>query len=208
MSKLYPDSTKPGSHLPVKRSSAVGRRLITLTLATVIGMLSASVYSADFRNATWGMTMNEVKALHPGEIAANQKPRSVNFDGKLAGLDVLIFYNFDERGALFQAGYLANATYDDESAYITDYEKLNALLERKYPQSAKPKMTWTKRLFEDRPERWGRAVMLGHLTYEWQYNTDNTRILHQLSGDRRKLTHILSYTAVVDEGDTNVLDEL
>jgi hypothetical protein len=154
------------------------------------------------------MTMNEVKALHPGEIAANQKPRSVNFDGKLAGLDVLIFYNFDERGELFQAGYLANATHTDESAYIADYEKLNALLQRKYPQSAKPEMTWKKRLFEDRPERWGRAVMLGHLTYEWQYNADNARILHQLTGERRNITHILRYEAVADEGDIDVLDEL
>ncbi len=173
-----------------------------------IGLVSASVYPADFRSATWGMTMNEVKALHPGEIAANQKPKSVNFDGKLAGLDVLIFYNFDEQGALFQAGYLANTTHTDESGYIADYEKLNALLQRKYPQSAKPEMTWKKRLFEARPERWGRAVMLGHLTYEWRYDTENARILHQLTGERRNITHVLRYEAVADEGDTDVLDEL
>lgn len=179
-----------------------------LIIALVISAHFGVAHAADFRDASWGMTLNEVKALHRGEIAADQRSRSIAFDGKLAGLDVLIFYRFDERGGLFKAGYETTTEHVDQNLFVEDYLKLNRLLRRKYPQSADPIQTWSNRLFESKPGQWGRAVALGHLSYQWSHSAPKTKILHSLTGDRRDIIHRLSYEAVSDQTEQDALEQL
>lgn len=181
-------------------------KMISLITLSVVAF---TAQAADFRKANWSMTMAEVKNLHQGEIPANQRQAMVNYDGKLAGLDVLIFYRFDELGELFQAGYESNADHSDRNRYIDEYNQLNSLLRKRYPESEPPMQVWNNRLFENKPDNWGRAVALGHLIYRWSYETGETRIRHELSNDkRRNITHVLTYEAVVDAADTDILDEL
>ena len=185
------------------------RRLSNFVIITCAGLLASSAYAADFRDASWGMTMAQVKSLHAGEIPANQRQAMVNYDGKLAGLDVLIYYRFNELGGLYQAGYQASLTHADQNVYITEYNQLNSLLRRRYPESPEPEMIWNNRLFETKPDNWGRAVALGHLTYQWSYSTGNTRIKHELNSDKRRhISHQLSYEVIADAADTDILDEL
>lgn len=179
-----------------------------LIIALVIGAHCGLAYAADFRDASWGMTLNEIKTLHPGEIPADQRSGTIAFDGKLAGLDVLIFYRFDERGRLFKAGYETSIEHADQNLFIEEYQTLNRLLRRKYPQSGEPVQNWQNRLFESKPAQWGRAISLGHLSYLWSYSAARTKILHSLSGDRRKITHLLSYEAIADTADQDVLEQL
>lgn len=183
------------------------RQKMTLLIAWSLASLSA--HAADFRSADWGMTMTEVKNLHQGEIPANQRKTMVNYEGKLAGLDVLIFYRFDELGRLYQAGYEGNSAHSDNNNYVTDYNHLNRLLRQRYPESEQPVQVWNNRLFEDKPDHWGRAVASGHLTYQWSHATGTSRITHELRNDkRRRIIHILSYEAIPDTTDTDILDVL
>ncbi len=183
--------------------------LTKVTSLIALSLFAFTAQAADFRKADWGMTMAEVKNLHQGEIPANQRQAMVNYDGKLAGLDVLIFYRFDELGELFQAGYEASAEHSDRNKYVDEYNQLNKLLRKRYPESDAPMQIWNNRLFENKPDNWGRAVALGHLVYQWSYETGNTRIRHELSNDkRRRVTHVLTYEAIVDAADTDILDEL
>ena len=188
------------------------RTFIKLTKVTSLITLSLCAFTAqaaDFRNAHWGMTMAEVKNLHQGEIPANQRQAMVNYDGKLAGLDVLIFYRFDELGELFQAGYEASAEHSDRNKYVEEFNQLNRLLRKRYTESEAPMQIWNNRLFENNQDNRGRAVASGHLVYKWSYEAGNTRIRHELSNDkRRRIAHILTYEAIVDAADTDILDEL
>ena len=180
-----------------------------MTLLIVWSLATLSAHAADFRSADWGMTMAEVKNLHQGEIPANQRKAMVNYEGKLAGLDVLIFYRFDELGRLYQAGYEANAAHSDRNNYVTDYNHLNKLLRQRYPESGQPLQVWNNQLFENKPDNWGRAVALGHLTYQWSYETGTNQITHELHNDKRRhIIHTLHYEAIADTVDTDVLDEL
>jgi len=183
--------------------------LTKMTSLIALSLSALTAQAADFRKADWGMTMAAVKNLHEGEIPANQRQAMVNYEGKLAGLDVLIFYRFDALGGLYQAGYEASAEHSDRNRYIEEYDQLNKLLRKRYPDSETPKQIWNNRLFENKPDNWGRAVASGHLVYQWSYEAGNSRITHQLSNDkRRRITHILTYEAIVDAAETDVLDEL
>ncbi|XOV82762.1 MAG: hypothetical protein ACFHXK_18120 [bacterium] len=180
-----------------------------ITSLIVMSLITLSAQAADFRDAEWGMTMAEVKSLHQGEIPANQRQAMVNYESKLAGLDVLIFYRFDALGRLHQAGYEAIAEHSDRNNYLDDYNHLNKLLQKRYPDAGQPTQVWTNRLFEDKPDNWGRAVASGHMTYQWSYESGRSRITHELSNDkRRRIVHILLYEAIADAADTDILDEL
>ena len=67
--------------------------------------LATHANATDFRNARWGMTLSDVVALHADQLPADRRLGRIAYDGKLANLDVLIYYRFDEAGALAEAGY-------------------------------------------------------------------------------------------------------
>ncbi len=186
------------------------RRIIFLVLCG----WCLTAQAADFRQAQWGMSVNEVKALHSGELSANQGRRMVEYEAKLGDLDVLIFYRFDGLGRLYQAGYRSIEDHDDINLHISDFQALNALLRRKYPQSDAVVEQWQNPMFKAKPEQWGRAIKLGHLSFAWSYQNDRTRTEHILSGDRRSITHVVRYEHITEPEDAaqagaaDVLDEL
>lgn len=175
-------------------------------LVAFSGMTSLAAAS-DFRDAEWGMTLRQVLALHPGELPADRRIRYVAFDGKLVNLDVKIFYQFNSDGELFQAGYQF-LTEDRLEAVIGDYQRLNALLKKRYPESGDPVQSWHNRLFEDKPEEWARAVRIGHLDYLWQHTVSGSVIAHSLSGSRREISHLLSYEAAPEDVAESDLEQL
>ena len=81
----------------------------TYIKATVLLMMlcgSAPLLASDFRDASWGMSLRDILALHPGELPADRKIGYLTFDSKLANLDVKIYYRFDTDDQLSEAGYL------------------------------------------------------------------------------------------------------
>ncbi len=164
--------------------------------------------AADFREASWGMSLRDVLALHEGEIPSDRRIGYVAYEAKLANLDVYIFYRFDEEGLLHQAGYQVAAIPEEGDAAIADYEQLNDLLRKRYPEAGEPEQNWRNRLFETKPDEWGRAVRVGHMSYEWTHTIQRTNISHTLSGNRREVSHILLYEDAVEESEQGVLDQL
>ncbi len=184
------------------------RFVFCLSAALMIWLTSMPVVAADFREASWGMTLRDVLALHEGEIPADRRIGYVAYEAKLANLDVYIFYRLDEEGLLHQAGYEVTAVPEEGDAAIADYEQLNALLRKRYPEAAAPVQNWRNRLFESKPEEWGRAVRVGHMAYEWEHVIPRTKITHTLSGNRREMSHILMYEDAVEDSEQGVLDQL
>lgn len=170
--------------------------------------LAGVTHGTDFRDASWGMSLEEVIALHGEQLPADRRQGRIAYDGKLAGLDVLIYYRFDETGVLAEAGYEVLTDEEDGAAAIDAYDKLNTLLRRKYQDAQTPQLSWTNRVFEPKPQQWGRAVLIGHLTYDWRYAAERTAITHQLSGNRRMIKHLLRYEAQAEQSTQDVLGDL
>lgn len=183
-------------------------RSVSLLIGIVCLLSAGTAAGTDFRSATWGMSMADVIALHPEQLPADRRLNHIAFDGKLAGLDVLIYYRFDETGALVEAGYEIATRNRDDQLVIDDFNALNTLLRRKYQDAEEPQLSWRNRIFESKPNQWGRAVRIGHLTYEWSYRAARTSIQHSLSGDRRNIKHLLRYEWRRDQSSQDVLENL
>ena len=183
-------------------------RLAQIGILLVACAHPSLVQAEDFRNASWGMSLNDIITLHPDEIPADRRIGAIAFDGKLGSLDVLIFYRFDERGRLFQAGYEVVTEDFTPNETIDHYTTLNSLLRRKYPDSEAPQQIWRNRLFEDDPDEWGQAVRSGHMSYQWRFNAPRTRIEHTLNKGRRELIHTLLYETATEETNQDVLEQL
>ena len=208
---LYIEELETIKHIArmlLKSLNFIPPRFAQLSIALYIILFGGLVQADDFRDASWGMTLNDIVALHPEQIPADRRIGAIAFDGKLAALDVLIFYRFDERGQLFQAGYEVITADFAPGEIINHYNTLNGLLRRKYPQSEEPQQIWRNRLFEDDPDKWGQAVRSGHMSYEWRFTTPQTRIEHTLSKGRRELVHTLLYEAAAEETNQDVLEQL
>ena len=184
------------------------KQALRLVLASVSLLAAGSIWAADFRQASWGMTFDEVLALHPGVLPADRRIRYLTYESKLAQLDVKIFYRFDDEGALYQAGYEVALDEDDSEAALADYEKLNGLLLQRYPEAQPPEQIWRKQVFKDNPDKWARAVRVGHMSYIWRHSIPGTEITHSIGGTRRELAHLLTYQAKADNSDASVLDQL
>ena len=184
------------------------RVVVVLFFVAIVALAANSAVAADFRDTSWGMTLSEVLAQHPGEIPADQRIGFLTYESKLANFDVKIFYRFDDEGALIQAGYDITADPELRESIVTDYQQLNQLLRKRYPHSDEPEQSWVRQTFKDQPEHWDRAVRLGHVTYLWQHSVPGTSIEHSLKGNRRKIDHVLLYQAVEQVSEQGVLDQL
>ena len=178
---------------------------MTVLFATLYG--STSVLAADFRDASWGMSLRDVLALHPGELPADRKIGYLAYEGKLARLDMKIFYRFDSDGLLYQAGYLFK-TDGREDVVLDDYERLNELLRKRYPNAEAYEKNWSNDLFTAKPGEWARAVRIGHLEFDWQHEASGLLITHSLRGSRREISHVLEYEASSDHSIGDALEQL
>ena len=182
-------------------------QVFVLVIAWAWGFGSAA-HADDFRNATWGMSFDDVIDLHPRELPADRRIGYVAFSSTLAGLDVEIFYEFNADAELVAAGYSIHAEPERSQEALEEYNTLNSLLRKRYPDSLTPERKFTKQTFAEDPAQWGRALRVGQLTVDWQHALPRTEIRHVLSGSRREVSHTLRYRATLGSQEQNALDQL
>ena len=183
-------------------------RLFLIMAIVLSGCWAGVAHASDFRNASWGMSLSEVESLHGEQLPADRRLGRIAYDGRLTGLKVLIYYRFNEAGGLTEAGYEIETRDLAPATVLEQYQSLNTLLRRRYPESAAPQSTWRNDIFKAKPEQWGRAVRVGHLSYEWEHVHDSTRIQHALSGNRRSINHVIQYQQVAVASQEDLLEQL
>ena len=80
----------------------------------------------DFRNATWGMSVDEVKQREDASLDY-ESSNIVIFTDSIAGLDCSVVYVFvDDK--LVRTKYNFNAAHTNKNLYISDFRNLQHLL--------------------------------------------------------------------------------
>lgn len=164
-------------------------------LALALGILFLSYgASQDFRNSSWGDTLEQVRAAETlPEV--RQAGSTIVFKGEVHDLDAQVVYAFLPDGRLYSAGYIFNEVHPHKNHYITDFEKITALLGRKYYEPVIDETIWVDEVYKGKQSEYGVAVSLGKLRYitEWQGTT--TTIIHVLAGDNHEITHGVRYNS-------------
>jgi len=176
----------------MKRKSIIFLGLILLVMLSLPLTILAKEQTYDFRETTWGMSKEQVKATE------DKKPdfeadTMLGYDVTISGKDFSCIYSFLE-DKLYNSGYFFTGEHTNKNLYIDDYEELKETLTKKYgkPKTDIPGL-WKNDLYKDDKSHWGMAISVGHLTYGASWETSTTEIYLMLSGDNYEISLILSY---------------
>lgn len=162
--------------------------------------------AADFRDAEWGMSQNQVKSLEITESIYPQKD-ILTFKGKLAGEKVDIIYEFNN-DKLESGKYLFNKKNINNNVYLSDYDKIEKFIDIKYGQPQSKKTHWRNDLYKEKKGLHGYALSIGHLSFESIWKSNKTIIAHRLSGINNIIEHSITYHDIYSQKDTPEAEEV
>lgn len=168
---------------------------IVLTMITII-ITAASVMSQDFRKATWGMSPSEVKSSETAKLIQEDSDFIV-YETTLAGYKAYAGFIFTN-GKLVRATYILKEYHSNDNDYITDYNRLNELLKKKYGEPVEDEEYWKT---DHRPDKqyWGSSINRGELVLYSTFRTSTTEIEIALSAEDYSIENVIQYTSISDE---------
>lgn len=134
----------------------------------------------DFRETTWGMSKEQVKAIE-GEPMVEDENLLV-YTGEAAGSPVDILYSFED-DELISGIYDFTDEHINNNLYYEDYLSLVEAYSEKYGKPISQTENWKNDLYKDDPGNWGMAVAMGNVTFLSKWETDTTDIHVILRGD-------------------------
>lgn len=160
-----------------------------------------------FRQAFWGMSKDQVKQKETARIIQEDMNAKgienydiIGYEGQVLGLPASIIYVFAE-DKLVRTQYVLTAKHANENDYIKDYKKVRDGLADKYRKPEKDETIWkdndSKKQYKDQPEKYGTALMEGHLRYYSSWETTETNISLGLQSNNGGVYHVVEYISNV-----------
>lgn len=148
----------------------------------------------NFRNTVWGMTKDEVKQIETLELQYEEEPAIMYAATNIAGLSAIPCYFFDDVQKLYGGAYSFVLQHTSESLYIDDFYTVGDLLDEKYGPG-KYDYEWKDNQYKDDFYQWGYAISIGQLKMEAAWETPETNIFLELSGDNHQINLTLLYAS-------------
>jgi len=165
--------------------------IISCILIIFTSILSAEEIKYDFRQTTWGMSKEQVKATEDKKPGF-EDDTALGYDVMISGKDFLCNYFFVE-DKLYRSIYSLSGKHTNKNLYIDDYEELKEILTKKYDKPKIDKIDWKNDLYKDDKSDWGMAISIGHLVYIATWETPTTIISLALYGDNYKIRLGIGY---------------
>ena len=167
----------------------------TFLLVFLLALLCTErLQGQDFRDITWGMTVEQVKALEGLRVLDENESMFV-YAVEVAGRDALLFYKHAD-GKVFRGGYSFQVKHDDKNGYIDDYEALKAQLTEEYGWPISDEVVWKNDLYRQDLDQHGLAVGMGYLIYWADWSAGDTRIELALHGNNDLHVLAMNYASV------------
>jgi len=151
-----------------------------------------------FRKTYWGMSVDEVKNTEESQPVYEQD-NIVMYNSSLSGFDVSCGYLFTN-GQLFRGVYTFNLQHTNDNDYIGDFDGIKATMIKKYGKPKQDEVNWKDDLYKSDPKKYGFAVSLGDLVYFTTWETKDTDIVLELTGDNYNINLRMSYWSKEIEG--------
>lgn len=135
----------------------------------------------DFRNASWGMTQEQVKETESSP-PTEELPNVITYVSEFEGMPAVIGYLFDD-GKLTRAGYVMTESYDEPGMYVNDFNKLRDLHTTKYGTPAYDTLNWKEGAESDiNTYDYPKAACDGELQYMAGWDTRGSLVKLMLHG--------------------------
>ena len=145
----------------------------------------------DFQNAIWGLSKSEVK-LTEAYDPSGEDESSLIYSRKVLGINALVGYIF-ANNKLVRGKCMFQSQYASSNDYITYYNKIKTVLEKKYGKARADKIIWNNDYYKGSTKDWGLAVSKGYLVYLSSWDTKKSGISLSLSGTDNKINLWLEY---------------
>ncbi|MCP5048343.1 MAG: hypothetical protein GY940_14330 [bacterium] len=157
--------------------------------------VEAKTFSTNFRKAKWGMSMAQVKKVETQKLK-QQSGTVLMYTDTLLDLPVSCLYQFSGE-KLTVGAYVFSQKHTNKNDFISDFQRVKKALTKKYgPPMSNNDRLWKNDLYKDDRQQWGFAVSLGHLQFFAFWQTPETRIVLELSGDNYKIKMFLRYDSL------------
>lgn len=156
---------------------------------------STETETKDFRKTTWGMTMEEVKAVETATPYGDESDDVLMFLGEISELECVIVYFFTNN-LLTGGRYYFTEKHSNDNDYLSDYETMKELLSKKYGKPSTDDEYWKDDLYKDDYSSWGFAVSYGHYVRYAGWESDKTDIEIVISGENFSIRHQIDYMSV------------
>ncbi len=161
------------------------------TETTTVTTVETEPINYDFRNISWGMTIEEVRASESQQPSGEDDETLIYDNVDVGGFDATLVYFFSN-DSLFSGGYfIEDNEHTNQNLYIDDYNSLKEKYTQKYGDPITDDITWFDDLYKDSPSDYGLAIAVGDLAYyaEWEYEGTSIKML--LSGDNYEIEPIM-----------------
>lgn len=173
-------------------------------LSLAIGMVLISTivtYAAEtnFRQTSWGMSTEEVKAIE-GQDGQDLVDESlvqtvITYERWVASSPVRVVYVLLEN-KLVNSLYLFTDRHSENALYLEDYKKIHTILKKKYGPPRNEQETWLNDSLKGRPDLRRTAIATGQLKLTTTWATKSTSIEHALHGDKYEISHGVTYKSL------------
>ncbi len=168
--------------------------LLSIAVLFAAHVLMPDVLAQDFRQITWGMTVDEVKEVEEGTVLDENENMFV-YAVNIAGHNALLFYKHINNRVL-GGGYSFQAHHENKNEYITDYQELKEFLIDQYGSPDSDEVMWKNNVYKDRAADHGKAVGQGYLIYWADWDAGNTKIELALHGNNSLHVLAVNYASV------------
>lgn len=145
-----------------------------------------------FAAAKWGMSKSEVLKLEGKEPTHHSTDERLVFESEIASKSVLAVYTFS-KGKLTRGKYAFMERHSSKNTYISEFDRIAALLEKRYGKSLKTDIIWSGDLFKGVPSKYGLAVGKGELSFYNDYGNPETEVLLSLTGGNFEVSLGIEY---------------
>jgi hypothetical protein len=174
---------------------------LLIVLAVMLGGINIS-YAQDFRDFTWGNSLNNVQSGEKATLVAKVSNDELAYKDILGGSDCDVIYIFNDNDKLASGLYVFSKKYSNPQLYLQDYNKFKALLTEKYGKPASEKENWNSTTTATEKHNYGQTIADGNLTLNTVWNTGRSVIKIILINTKDKQPSLqIHYT-------TQSLDEL
>jgi hypothetical protein len=140
----------------------------------------------DFRNANWGMTKDQVRAVETAspdddkqKIADESSKEILCYTGTFAGLAVDIDYMF-VGDSLSQGYYGFHAREKSGDELLANFDQIKTVVDGGYWVADIDTMIWSDETYKDDSDNWGLAISEGDFEKYAQWHTDYSTISLEL----------------------------
>jgi hypothetical protein len=151
--------------------------------------------NTDFRNCTWGMTVDEVKAAEGDVDWFSYDSSSIKdtYYSKIGANNCTVYFLYDNDDKLYKGIILFTDEYTTDYFYITTFESLVEALTDKYGEPYYKLDGWFDDYYKNDKTKWGLAVVLGDLGFLYSWETNNTNIDLTMMSEKYKVFLTITY---------------